>query len=154
MERYSVWKSSGDSARGASEKCVAASLWQRSSIAQRSVFNVLPNGNQVTRSGLFAPEKHFIGANGLPSTLKNTQVHPPVPNDWFEKFGLPVQDADVLEQDQDGDGFTNLDEWQGGTRSDKQGFAPGLSNKTTFGVRHRGTLSIPFCIMGWGHFCA
>ena len=68
-----------------------------------------------TRSGLFVPEKHFIGANGLPSTLKNTQVHPPVPNDWFEKFGLPVQDADVLEQDQDGDGFTNLDEWQGGT---------------------------------------
>jgi hypothetical protein len=68
-----------------------------------------------TRSGLFVPEKHFIGANGLPATLQNTQVHAPVPNDWFEKFGLPVQDADVLEQDQDGDGFTNLDEWQGGT---------------------------------------
>ena len=68
-----------------------------------------------TRSGLFVPEKHFIGANGFPATLKNTQVHPPVPNDWFEKFGLPIQDADVLEQDPDGDGFTNLDEWQGGT---------------------------------------
>src|SRR5437660_8111541 len=68
-----------------------------------------------TRSGLFVPEKHFIGANGFPATLKNTQVHQPVPNDWFEKFGLPIQDADVLEQDPDGDGFTNLDEWQGGT---------------------------------------
>ena len=68
-----------------------------------------------TRSGLFVPEKHFIGANGLPATLQNTQVHPPVPNDWLEKFGLPLQDADVLEQDPDGDGFTNLDEWQGGT---------------------------------------
>jgi hypothetical protein len=68
-----------------------------------------------TRSGLFVPEKHFIGANGLPATLKNTQVHPPVPNDWFEKFGLPIQDADALEQDPDSDGFTNLDEWQGGT---------------------------------------
>jgi hypothetical protein len=68
-----------------------------------------------TRSGLFVPEKHFIGANGLPATLENTLVHPPVPNDWFEKFGLPVQDADVLEQDQDGDGFTNLEEWQGRT---------------------------------------
>src|SRR5438094_1401908 len=68
-----------------------------------------------TRSGLFVPEKHFIGANGQPATLKNTQVHPPVPNDWFEKFGLPIQDADVLEQDPDGDGFTNVDEWQGGT---------------------------------------
>jgi hypothetical protein len=68
-----------------------------------------------TRSGLFVPEKHFIGANGLPATLQNTQVHPPVPNDWFEKFGLPIQDADVLEQDPDRDGFANLDEWQGGT---------------------------------------
>jgi hypothetical protein len=68
-----------------------------------------------TRSGLFVPEKHFIGANGLPATLQSTQVHPPVPNDWFEKFGLPIQDADALEQDPDGDGFANLDEWQGGT---------------------------------------
>ena len=68
-----------------------------------------------SRSGLLVPEKHFIGANGLPATLQNTQVHPPVPNDWFEKFNLRIQDADVLEQDPDRDGFTNLDEWQGGT---------------------------------------
>jgi hypothetical protein len=68
-----------------------------------------------TRSGLFVPEKHFIGANGLPATLQNTQVHPPVPNDWFEKFNLPIQDADVLAQDPDRDGFTNLDEWPGTT---------------------------------------
>src|SRR5437867_11007216 len=67
------------------------------------------------RSGLFVPEKHVIGADGLPATLQNTQVHPPVPNDWFEQFGLPIVDADVLDQDPDGDGFTNLDEWQGGT---------------------------------------
>jgi hypothetical protein len=67
------------------------------------------------RSGLFVPEKHFIGANGLPATLQTTQVHPPVPNEWLEQFNLPIADADVLEQDPDGDGFTNLDEWQGHT---------------------------------------
>ncbi len=67
------------------------------------------------RSGLFVPERHFIGANGLPATLQNTQVHPPVPNDWFEQFGLPIAEGDVLDQDPDGDGFTNLDEWQGST---------------------------------------
>jgi hypothetical protein len=67
------------------------------------------------RSGLFVPEKHFIGADGLPATLQYTQVHPPVPNDWFEKYGLPIEDADVVDQDADKDGFTNLDEWQGGT---------------------------------------
>src|SRR5436190_10270471 len=67
------------------------------------------------RSGLFVPEKHFIGSNGLPATLQTTQVHPPVPNEWLEQFGLPIADSDVLEQDPDGDGFNNFDEWQGHT---------------------------------------
>ncbi len=67
------------------------------------------------RSGLFVPEKHFLGSNGQPATLQNTQVHPPVPNEWLEQFGLPIADADVLSEDADGDGFTNLDEWQGHT---------------------------------------
>ncbi len=42
-------------------------------------------------------------------------MHPPVPNEWFEKYGLPIEQADVLDQDPDKDGFTNLDEWQGNT---------------------------------------
>jgi hypothetical protein len=67
------------------------------------------------RSGLFVPEKHFIGADNLPATLQTTQIHPPVPNEWLDQFGLPIPDADVLTQDPDGDGFTNLDEWQGHT---------------------------------------
>ena len=67
------------------------------------------------RSGLFVPEKHFIGANGLPATLQTTEVHPPVPNDWLEQFNLPIADADVLTQDPDADGFNNLEEWQNHT---------------------------------------
>lgn len=67
------------------------------------------------RSGLFVPEKHFISANGLPATLQTTEVHPPVPNEWLEQFALPIADADVLSQDADGDGFTNLEEWQNRT---------------------------------------
>jgi hypothetical protein len=67
------------------------------------------------RSGLFVPEKYFIGANGLPATLQTTEVHPPVPNEWLEQFGLPIADADVLDQDSDADGFNNLDEWSGHT---------------------------------------
>jgi hypothetical protein len=67
------------------------------------------------RSGLFVPEKHFIGQNGLPATLQNTEVHPPVPNEWLDQFGLPIAEADVLQQDADGDGFNNLEEWQGHT---------------------------------------
>lgn len=68
------------------------------------------------RSGLFVPEKHFIGMNGLPATLQTTEVHPPVPNEWLEEFNLPIADADVLGQDPDGDGFTNLEEWQNHTK--------------------------------------
>jgi hypothetical protein len=67
------------------------------------------------RSGLFVPEKHFIGPEGVPVTLKTSEVHPPVPNEWLETFGLPIADADVLTQDPDGDGFNNLEEWQGHT---------------------------------------
>jgi hypothetical protein len=67
------------------------------------------------RSGLFVPEKHFIAANGMPATLQTTEVHPPVPNEWLEQFGLPIADSDVLDQDPDNDGFNNLDEWSGHT---------------------------------------
>jgi hypothetical protein len=82
-----------------------------------------------THSGLFVPEKHFISTDGLPTTLKNTQVHPPVPNEWFEKYNLPIQDADALDQDPDGDGFTNLDEWQGGTDPTDKDSHPGYLTK-------------------------
>jgi hypothetical protein len=69
-----------------------------------------------SRSGLFVPEKHFIDANThLPATLHTTEVHPPVPNDWLEQFALPIEEADVLTQDPDTDGFTNLEEWQNHT---------------------------------------
>src|SRR3954451_13863781 len=68
-----------------------------------------------SRSGLFVPEKHFIGADGKPATLQTTEVHPPVPNEWLEQFNLPIAEADVLTQDPDGDGFNNLEEWQNHT---------------------------------------
>ena len=77
------------------------------------------------RSGLFVPEKHFIGPNGLPATLETTEVHPPVPNEWLEQFGLPIAESDVLAQDADGDGFPNLEEWQGRTNpTDKASHPP------------------------------
>jgi hypothetical protein len=82
-----------------------------------------------TRSGLFVPEKHFIGADGMPATLQNTQVHSPVPNEWFEKYALPIEDADALEEDPDKDGFTNLDEWRGHTDPTKAESHPDYTTK-------------------------
>jgi hypothetical protein len=65
----------------------------------------------------------------MPATLQNTQVHAPVPNEWFEKYGLPIEDADALEQDPDKDGFTNLDEWQGNTDPTKPESHPDYTTK-------------------------
>jgi hypothetical protein len=81
------------------------------------------------RSGLFVPERHFIAANGLPATLQTTEVHPPVPNDWLEQFELPIAAADVLSQDPDGDGFSNLEEWQNHTRPTDRDSHPAFTAK-------------------------
>ena len=81
------------------------------------------------RSGLFVPEKHFIDLNGLPTTLQTTEVHPPVPNEWLEEFGLPIADGDVLSQDPDADGFSNLEEWQNHTNPNDKSSHPAFIAK-------------------------
>jgi hypothetical protein len=83
------------------------------------------------RSGIFVPEKHFIGPDGFPATLQNTQVHPPVPNEWLEEFGLAIGDADILDQDPDRDGFSNLDEWYGHTNPTDKNSHPDYVTKLT-----------------------
>jgi hypothetical protein len=76
------------------------------------------------RAGLFVPERHFIADSGELVSLATTQLHPPVPNEWLDEFGLPITDSDVLAQDADGDGFTNLDEWQGRTNPTEKSSHP------------------------------
>ncbi|MGI8890028.1 MAG: Amuc_1099 family pilus-like system protein [Chthoniobacterales bacterium] len=93
-------------------------------VAARMQLQKPPQWTASGRSGLLVPEKHFIGADGQPATLQSTLLHPPVPNDWLEEAGLPITDADVLSQDPDGDGFTNLDEWQGKTSPTERSLHP------------------------------
>lgn len=81
------------------------------------------------RSGLFVPEKHFIAANGLPASLHTSEVHPPVPNEWLDQFALPIADANVLSQDPDADGFSNLEEWQNQTRPTDRDSHPAFTAK-------------------------
>ena len=52
-----------------------------------------------------------------------------MPNEWFEKYALPIEDADALEQDPDKDGFNNLDEWQGNTDPTKAESHPDYTTK-------------------------
>ena len=69
-------------------------------------------------------------------------LHPPIPNDWFLKNNLEdrILDGDVLEQDPDKDGFTNLDEFQG--KSDPQNAASHPSYLTK--LRLKRFIRIPF----------
>src|SRR5205085_7837765 len=64
---------------------------------------------------LCEPTKPVRDPNVDPASLQPTDVHPPVPNKSLEQFRLPITDSYVLDQDPDGDGFNNLDEWSGHT---------------------------------------
>lgn len=44
-------------------------------------------------------------------------THPPVPDWWLDKYDLDILSPTVLEEDPDGDGFNNLDEYLGPDRS-------------------------------------
>ena len=81
------------------------------------------------RSGLFVPEKHFVGPSGSLTTLRATAVHPPVPNEWLEEFQLPIAAADVLLQDPDGDGFNNREEWEHQTNPIQKESHPSIITK-------------------------
>lgn len=55
-------------------------------------------------------------------------LHPPVPNAWLLANKLPLLDPRVLQDDPDGDGFTNLDEFLGKTDpNDKASHPPYLT---------------------------
>ena len=118
----SIWRNAAQFSSRLTVTPAASSLKSASPLAKAKEFAVAveklhqpPQWTFGGRSGLFVPERHFIAGNGLPATLQTTDVHPPVPNEWLEQFGLPITDSDVLEQDQDSDGFNNLDEWSGHT---------------------------------------
>lgn len=67
---------------------------------------------------LFVSRKYLIKEGALYDPLEPTQggttlaLHPPIPNAWFIKYNLDLLDSDILDQDPDGDGFTNLEEWK------------------------------------------
>jgi len=61
--------------------------------------------------------------------LQTTEVHPPVPNEWLEQFGLPITDADVLDQDPDGDGFKQSRRMVRPHQSNRRQFAPEYYSK-------------------------
>jgi hypothetical protein len=65
---------------------------------------------------LFVSRKYMVKDGALYDPLDESSgimLHPPVPNKWLSAQNLDLADNDVLNQDPDKDGFTNLDEWKG-----------------------------------------
>jgi len=70
---------------------------------------------------LFVSRRYIFRDPDLVDPFENSpgkppvQLHPPVPNEWFIKYNLDITDPDILSEDTDGDGFSNLDEFLAGT---------------------------------------
>jgi hypothetical protein len=65
-----------------------------------------------TAGTLFVSKKYVIKDGKLMSP-KGSMFNPPVPNDWLEKYRLDPLNANVLAEDPDKDGFSNLLEYLG-----------------------------------------
>jgi len=69
------------------------------------------------KGSIFISEPYLLQGNPPelvdPFAAGSKPLHEPVPNEWFTKNGLDILDPNILNEDPDGDGFTNLDEWRG-----------------------------------------
>lgn len=63
-------------------------------------------------SKLFVSKLYVIKDGKLVSPGTGS-FHPPVPNEWLQKYHLNELSATVLSEDPDGDGFTTGEEWNG-----------------------------------------
>jgi hypothetical protein len=71
---------------------------------------------------------------------EKTMLHPPVPNSWFAKYNLDILDPDILNEDPDGDGFSNLEEFLAGTDPTDKNSHPAYTTK----LRLKQFIKVPF----------
>ena len=64
--------------------------------------------------------------------VTSDDIHPPIPNAWWLKYGAKPNFADSPQRDDDGDGFTNLEEFEAGTHPTNGSIHPPLIAKLSF----------------------
>jgi len=89
-----------------------------------------PNGGE--RGSLFVSRPYLVKDDKLIDPIEgNEQLHPPITNAWLIKYGLNYADSTIKDQDSDGDGFTNLEEFNADPQTDPRdkGSAPSPISK-------------------------
>jgi len=86
---------------------------------------------------LFVSEPYLLESDG-PKRPKEGSLHrhsktgAAIPNAWFLQFGLKLRQPNITQEDSDGDGFTNEEEWLAGTDPIDASKHPLLVSKLTF----------------------
>ncbi len=63
---------------------------------------------------LFSSRRYFSKNNILHDLYEEEkEILPPIKNEWLIKNNLDYSNPNILNEDSDGDGFTNLEEWKG-----------------------------------------
>jgi hypothetical protein len=90
----------------------------------------LPEGTPE-RGSLLVSRRYLLKDGKLidPLSEGSEQLHPPITNDWLLANGLDYTDMSIKEKDSDGDGFSNLEEFEKKTNPNDPKDAPASFNK-------------------------
>jgi len=112
--KVSAFDSNFDAIRNASSSNAPVEKLNTDAIdAARKAIETPVKWEPAKDSGKLFVSKLYVLHEGILTLSIGKMFHPPVPNDWLDKYGLNVLSATVLNEDPDGDGFTTLDEWNG-----------------------------------------
>jgi len=85
-------------------------------VAEASALASTPRTWNIHGGSLFVSRPFVLKDQTLVDPLESDQdLHPPIKNAWLLKNNLDYSDATIKDQDPDGDGFSNLEEFLGGT---------------------------------------